>query len=67
MVFTYIEFMETTKTIVVRVERIVGTINYIAYPKNENARYACMLSKKEFLSQEDLAILERMGFNIEKQ
>lgn len=58
--------MSKKPVLLVQVMEIVGGINFKAFPKNALALYACMLVNESFLTQKQLYILEKMGFNIQK-
>jgi hypothetical protein len=46
-------------------ERIEGSMKVVAYPVNESAYYACKLVNRDFLTQEEAKIFQKLGFTIE--
>lgn len=44
---------------------IPETLNVVLFPVNEQAFYACKLVKREFITQEELFIFQKLGLQIE--
>lgn len=53
------------KTLKFQVVPINGMINVILYPLNEEAYLACLLLKREYITQEELLIFQKLGLQIE--
>ncbi len=53
------------KTLKFQVVPINGMINVILYPMNEDAYLACLLVKREYITQDELFIFQKFGLQIE--
>lgn len=57
--------MNKQSVILVRAERLNGLCNKVGFPANEAAKYACSLVKRDYLTQEEMVIFQKLGFTIE--
>lgn len=53
------------KTLKFRILELNGMINVALLPVNEEAIYACKLVKREYITQEEALIFQKLGLQIE--
>lgn len=59
--------MKQKHELLVWTEKREGLNNIVAYPLNESARLACMLVKRNYLTQNELVIFQKLGFTLKKE